>query len=358
MPEFDYDLAIVGGGPAGSTLARLLPANLRVLLVDGKTAAPSSFAKPCGGLLSGDAQKALSRFELTLPKDVLVSPQIFAVRTIDLRNGLIRHYQRFYINADRHKFDLWLLSLVPARVARCHGRCHGVKRLPQGGFSLALRDAAGERIVSAARVVGADGANSIVRRSLFPARQPRRYVAIQQWFHETHEKPFYSCVFDPETSDCCSWSISKDDYFIFGGAFAPKNCRAAFERQKEKLAAFGFSFGAPVKTEACLVLRPRGFGDFCLGADHAFLIGEAAGIISPSSLEGISVAINSAVALAEALRSSSPHAAYRKKTMRLRAKLFLKVLKCPFLYYPPLRSLVMRSRLKAISIYPTEAADA
>ena len=41
--------------------------------------------KPCGGLISGDAQKALASFDMTLPKDVLVDPQIFAVKTIDLR---------------------------------------------------------------------------------------------------------------------------------------------------------------------------------------------------------------------------------------------------------------------------------
>ena len=356
MPAFDYDLVIIGGGPAGSTLARLLPADMRILLVEKNTAQPP-FRKPCGGLLSGDAQKALSRFELTLPVDILASPQIFAVRTIDLHSGLVRHYQRFYINTDRQKFDLWLLSLLPGHISRFRGSCRSIERLPEGGFSLILTGREGERHLRTAAVVGADGANSLVRRTLFPQKRLHHYVAIQQWFPAAQEKPFYSCVFDPETSDCYSWGISKDSYFIFGGAFAPKGCRAAFERQKAKLAAYGFRFGEPIRTEACLVLRPRSFADFCLGADGAFLIGEAAGMVSPSSLEGISVAINSAVALAEALKCTHPHRAYRRKTFSLRAKLFLKVLKCPFLYHPLLRRLVMASRLKAVRIYPQQNSN-
>lgn len=53
-------------------------------------------------------------------------------------------------------------------------------------------------------------------------------MAVQQWFKETHKSPFYSCVFDEDKSDCYSWSVSKDGYFIFGGAYPVQNCRARF----------------------------------------------------------------------------------------------------------------------------------
>ena len=67
--------------------------------------------------------KALARFDLTLPKEVLVDPQIFAVRTIDLKTRQQRYYQRMYINVDRAKFDRWLLGLVPDTVEIRRGRC-------------------------------------------------------------------------------------------------------------------------------------------------------------------------------------------------------------------------------------------
>ena len=122
----DFDIAVIGAGPAGATLARLLDSRFRVLLIDGKDSSPESFSKVCGGLLSPDAQKAFAEFDLTLPKDILVDPQIFSVRTIDLQSRTERHYQRFYMNLDRRRFDLWLESLVPENVERFLGRCRSI----------------------------------------------------------------------------------------------------------------------------------------------------------------------------------------------------------------------------------------
>ncbi len=359
----DYDIAIIGGGPAGATLARLLDKRFRVILIDGKTNSEDSFKKVCGGLLSPDAQKAFAEFDLTLPKDILVDPQIFSVRTIDLKTRRERRYQRFYMNLDRHKFDLWLESLVPDRVERFYGRCKKLSPTESGGYSLVCRENDGnggnyvndgndirERIITAKKIVGADGAVSAVRRFLYPDKKIRRYTAVQQWFAEEHSNPFYSCIFDPETTDCCSWSISKDNIFIFGGAFAPKGCRESFERQKRRLTEYGFKFGKPLKTEACVVLRPKSPFDVCPGCKGAFLVGEAAGLISPSSLEGISFAVNSAKLLAEVLNSGGSEKAYSARLLPMRIKIAAKVMKCPFMYEPFLRSAVMKSGIASIKM--------
>ena len=350
---FDYDVAVIGLGPAGSTFARLAAEDMKVFALS-RPVGEGGFSKPCGGLLSSDAQKALSRFDLTLPKDILVDPQIFSVRTFDLKSGLIRHYQRFYINLDRDRFDGWLCSLIPDSVNITRGVCRCIKRLQGGGFEISYTDADGEKRITAKYIVGADGANSAVRKSLFPQKKFRSYVSIQQWFDEKNDSPFYSCIFDPETSDSCSWSISKDGKFIFGGAFAPENCREMFEKQKQRLTdKFGFKFGEPIKTEACMVLRPKTFSDFCTGENGAFLIGEAAGFISPSSFEGVSWAINSARLLVKALKSNSPNGSYHRLSRPIRLKLLAKRLKCPFMYHPLLRRWVMISGLQAIEVTPT-----
>ena len=341
-----YDLAIIGAGPAGSTLARLLgKSGLRILLADGSRPGKS---KPCGGLLAPDAQKALAGFDLTLPKSILVDPQIFSVKTIDLERDIVRYYSRFYVNMDREKFDRWLLSLVPDTVSIINSRCTDVRRCEEG-FALGL---SGGSEVKCRMLVGADGAGSIVRRSFFSG-DIMYYISIQQWFKAGEESnPFYSCIFDPPTSESCSWSIHKDGYFIYGGSFAPHNCRAMFEEQKRRIEGkYGISFGEPLKTEACKVYRPRKMRDFRTGSDGVFLIGEASGLISPSSFEGISSAILSAKALAASILDGGNIAhAYRRRTLTLRLKMRLKCIKRLFMYVPALRRCVMRLGLMSIKV--------
>ena len=80
-----YDIAIVGAGPAGATLARLVGGRYKVLCIDKRPAVgiPRGFCtgKCCGGLLAPDAQKMLSQLGLGLPKSVLEGPQLFVVNT-------------------------------------------------------------------------------------------------------------------------------------------------------------------------------------------------------------------------------------------------------------------------------------
>lgn len=347
-----YDIIVLGLGPAGSTFSRLIAdPSLKIAAIDKKSGENGSFQKPCGGLLAPDAQKALAQFGLTLPKDILVDPQIFSVRTIDLDSGLERYYQRFYMNTDRNKFDQWLISLIPSSVELFLNTTICSVMPIVGGYRVKLFRNGQHFFLDAEKIVDAEGANSIVRKTFFPKKKIRRYVAIQQWFPEENKRPFYSCIFDSQNTDCYSWSISKDGFFILGGAYPAKDCRRRFEAQKNRLRQLGVILGEPVKTEACLVLRPSSPFQFCTGDKNIFLIGEAAGFISPSSLEGISSGIISAEILSTVLKSSSasPNRDYHKKTRRLRRKLLGKLLKCPFMFWPLLRKLVMKSRVKSFT---------
>lgn len=350
-----YDVAVVGAGPAGAVFVKELATacpDLRILLIDGQS--PES-AKPCGGLLAPDAQKLLARFDLVLPKSVLEDPQIFAVETIDVEQKLVRYYQRHYLNMDRYAFDRWLLSLVPDHVTVVKGRGKDLCR--EGDlYHLTVKNGEEETSVTARAVVGADGGGSMVRRAFFGPMQVQ-YVAIQQWFENRGQRlPYYSCIFDQKTSDSCSWTIHKGNNVIFGGAFAPKGCREAFDTQKARLEAFlGNSFGEEIKTEACLVSSPRGMKDFCTGKEGVFLLGEAAGFISASSFEGLSSAMYSGKMLADAFAAGTSHKAvqktYRKATRALRWKLLTKSVKRVFLCTPFTRWLIMKSGIQSIRPY-------
>lgn len=346
-----FDVVIIGLGPAGATLARQLSGKMRVIALDKKRqCGTEGFTKPCGGLLAPDAQRSFIRDGITLPVEVIANPQIFSVKTVDVKASLTRNYQRSYININRHAFDLWMKSLIPDDVQVYHDSlCRKIWREERKWHVIFHADGV-EQQISARFLVGADGANSLVRRHLYPTHQIRKYVAIQQWFAEKHPVPFYSCIFDNAVTDCYSWSISKDGYFIFGGAYPMKDGQARFDALKEKMASFHFQFGQPVKSEKCTVLFPSRWADFVCGKDNAFLIGEAAGFISASSLEGISYALDSAEILKSVLMQSVDNwnTAYRQATRRLRLKLYGKIIKSRMLTSAASRKWIMQSGIAHI----------
>lgn len=347
------DVIIIGGGPAGAMFAQLCPSHVEVVLIDQKTSDASSFQKPCGGLLSPDAQRIFSSYQMTLPKSVCTDPQIFSVKTMDIKKQLSCDYQRFYINMDRHRFDLWMLSRIPEHVQCITGRCTTFQKV-DGFYQVTYTDQdKTKQTIQARNLVGADGAHSQVRKTFFPQHPIKNLIAIQEILKDHSMNPFYSAIFDEETTPYCSWTISKDDQQSLGGVFPIHKARHFFQKQKERLKASGMSFGPVLKTEACLVNYPEKLADIELGADGVFLIGEAAGWISPSSFEGISWALNSAIACSKSFVNQHLNMdLYRFHSRYLYPKLAMKIIKARILYQPRLRELILRSRFKAININP------
>lgn len=351
-----YDLAIIGAGPAGATLARLAARNFKVLLLEAR-----DYTKPvwngdkcCGGLLAPDAQQALAELGLGLPQKVLVGPQLFAVRTIDLDNGLERYYQRHYINMDRGGFDQWLASLIPATIdIRYNARFTGLEITKDTVRIRYVKD--GREYSEETRLlVGADGAGSMVRKLAFSGKpRPRIYVSIQEWFEAKEPLPYFSSIFDSDITDFYSWTIPKDGRLIVGTAVPlGQGPSRRFELLLGKLRAKGYRLGKPLRRHGAFILRPSGPGEVVIGEGRVALIGEAAGWISPSSAEGISYAFRSATALAEAIRvePENPCPRYFRRTLKLRFNIICKIAKSPFMYSPFLRKIVMKSGVKSLKI--------
>ncbi len=351
-----YDIIVVGAGPAGANLARLIGEKYKILLIDKRDLEnenPKNLTnKCCGGLLSPDAQKIIAKLNLGIPKDVLVDPQLFAVRTIDLTNNIERLYQRFYHNMDREKFDRWLVSLLPSGVdKKFNSLFKGVTETPEGYEVKYIHN--GQEITARTRiVVGADGAFSKVRRSISnDVNIPETYISIQEWFQCSCPMPYFTAIFDEEISDFYSWVIPKDNYLILGSALKPKdNTREKFNKLKTKLTQLGFNFDNKIKTEGAFIYRPKKPAHFYVGKDNIALIGEAAGAISPSSAEGISYALKSSLYLAESLEGGLDGflERYKQKVKDIKLNLLMKNLKSPVMFNPFLRQLAMKSGLQSI----------
>lgn len=364
MSAASIDIAIIGAGPAGATLARRLSSRHRVLLVDRRNLleveAVPSFRKACGGLVAPDAQAMLARFGLGLPREVLVGPQLFVVRTLDLPGGRERSYQRFYVNVDRERFDRWLVSLVPQDVTCCFGTELVALRQEENGHCLTLRQGAKTWDVTARILVGADGARSKVRQTFVShwPHAPRTYLAVQEWYEADTPPPHFSVAFDPSLTDFYGWTIPKERCVLLGVALAPgPEAAGRFEAFKARLLERGFSFGPRLRREAHPILRPTFRTATPTTAEDVLLIGEAGAFISPSSAEGFSYAFESAWAAADVLNEGLEAAAPRfaQAASHIRWNLRAKSLKAPLLYQPLLRRLVMDSGLRHLAcVEPVE----
>ncbi len=285
-----YDVIIVGAGPAGATLARLIGQHWRTLLLERRPLRPSALgareAKCCGGLLAPDAQRALAALGLGVPREVLVGPQLFAVRAIDVASGLERHYQRSYVNVDRGRFDLWLRSLVPPEVEVRSGARFVALRDEDDRIAIEVETPGGLTIEHARLVVGADGAASGVRRQALPgACEPVTYLAVQEWFEARRPDPCYTAIFDPGVTDFYGWVIPKADRLIVGAALRPgSGALTRFTRLVQTLADVGVRFGRSLGREGTMLYRPRRLSHIALGARRVALVGEAAGFVSPSEV--------------------------------------------------------------------------
>ncbi len=352
-----YDITIIGSAPAGATLARRLQGHFKVLLVDKRPLdkAPSKLIKNCGGLIAPDAQKALASFGLSIPKEVLVSPQMFSVETIDMDNDLVRNYQRHYINVDRERYDRWLVSLCDKRIDKAFAtrfrsavRCDNI-------YEVSLLHNKEEYKITTDIIIGADGANSRVKSLLLgkQTNEPKRYISIQEWFPNTTNLNQFVAIFDKEISDFYSWIIPKDDEIIFGSAIEEgKDASMLHNRQKEKLKKYGYDLSKPTKKEGCYLLRPLSSSEIFLGRDNIALIGEASGFISPTSAEGISYAMLSGDILGKAIIEDKSNflSLYQKKTTGLKNNITKKMIKYPAMYNKTIRGIIFKLGIKSLKI--------
>lgn len=315
-----YDAFVVGGGPSGATAAEdLARAGYRVALLDR-----DGRIKPCGGAIP---PRAIKDFDIP---DYLVVAKIKTARMISPTGRAVDiHIEGGYVGmVDREDFDEFL---------RDRARMVGADRLT-GTFLRVERDAAGTHVVwrekasgqeqrSLTRVViGADGAKSGVARAEVPGGDKIPYVIA---YHEIIKAPAANSVYDPVRCDVVyDGQISPDFYgWVFphgdkasvgmGTEDGSVDLKKATADLREMAGLTGCETirreGAPIP------LKPLDRWD---NGRDVVLAGDAAGVVAPSSGEGIYYAMAGGRAAATAaqafLRSG------RAADLKMARKMFLK----------------------------------
>jgi geranylgeranyl reductase len=331
-----FDVVVVGGGPAGATAAADLAAKGHsVLLLD-----KAGRIKPCGGAIP----PRLIR-DFRIPDDLLCA-KISSARMIPPSGKFVDmpiDTGGYVGMVDRESFDEWLRERAASQGAtRRRGSFERLSRDDDGVSVVhytpkAASGEAGEKqpetSVRARVVIGADGAVSGVARAAIPGAEKIPFVFA---YHEIVRAPadgtpaydskrcdvHYDGRFSP---DFYSWVFPHGDTMSIGTGSANKgfSLRGSVADLRRHL---GLADAATIRKEgAPIPLKPLKKWD---NGRDIIVVGDAAGVVAPSSGEGIYYAMACARFAADAVHQALATgdaralAGARKAFMKAHGKVF------------------------------------
>jgi geranylgeranyl reductase family protein len=319
------DVAIVGAGPAGAWAACVLARRgVRVTIFDGS----HPREKPCGGGITG---RALALVGEAIDARCLPSTTIRSARftsngspvetapsgsSAPAASATVPLAGSSLVVASRASFDAALLAAAQAAGAALVRSRVTTLSIDATGATLRTGDSGSHR---AAFLIGADGANSLVRRRLAQAfRREQLSIATGFFAHGvSSDEIVIEITTDPPGY---IWSFPRPGHLAIGicaQADAGITAAALRARTAAWLRSSRIADEARLEPYSWPIpsLSARDFDRLELAGPRWALIGDAAGLVDPLTREGIFFALASGQWIAEALATSSPEPAYRSRVM-------------------------------------------
>jgi len=297
----DYDVIVVGGGPSGATAADdLARQGYHVMLID-----KAGRIKPCGGAVPPRLMK-----DFDIPRSLLVA-HAHSARIIAPSNRKVTMPvgDGFVGMVDRDQFDEWLRDrAAQSGACRITGKCEDVTTDAAGLAAVTFRSdrSSGSKTVTARAVIGADGARSRVAQKCLPdaERVPcvfayHEVVKVPETIDADYQEDRCDVYYQGHLSpDFYAWVFPHGKHMSIGLGSASKGfpLRDTTRRMREQT---GFAHWETVRREgAPIPLKPLKRWD---NGRNVVVAGDAAGVVAPSSGEGIYYAMTAGRMSAQAV---------------------------------------------------------